>query len=111
MSEEKKMSAENPDLVSEVLSDDDLEDIAGGADASKKTFRKVGGLKSGYLAIRTEPCYDYGNEKRGHELYNGDLVQVLRSSKTGYDGRPYTYVKSLKDDCQGYVNSNFLKRI
>lgn len=40
MSEEKKMSAENPDLVSEVLSDDDLEDIAGGADASKRHSEK-----------------------------------------------------------------------
>ena len=111
MSEELKMSAENPDLVSEVLDDDDLEEIAGGADASHKTFRKVAGLKKGYLALRTHKCYDYKNEIRGHELYNGDLVQVLRPSKTGYDGRPYTYVKSLKDDCQGYVNSNFLKRI
>ena len=111
MSEEMKMSAENPDLVSEALSDDSLEDISGGAGATKKTFRKVAGLKSGYLAIRSEPCYDYKNEKRGHELYNGDVVQVLRASKTGTDGRPYTYVKSLKDDCKGYVNSNFLRKI
>lgn len=111
MSEEMKLSAENPDLVSEALSDDDLEDIAGGAGSSKKIFKKVAGLKSGYLAIRSEKCYDYKNEKRGHELYNGDLVQVLKPSSTGSDGRPYTYIRSLKDDCKGYANSNFLKKI
>lgn len=116
MSEEMKMSAENPDLMSDALSsdalsDDELEDIAGGAGSSSKVFRKVAGLKKGYLALRTAKCYDYKNEIRGHELYNGDLVQVLKKSSTGSDGRPYTYVRSLKDDHKGYVNSNFLKKV
>ena len=61
--------------------------------------------------MSVERCDDHGDGRSVNEHYNGDMVQVLRPSKTGYDGRPYTYVKSLKDDCQGYVNSNFLKRI
>ncbi len=107
MSEEMKMD-ETLDMVE--MDDESLEDISGGKSGSHHGKRKVGGLKKGYLAMRTAKCYDYKNEMRGHELYNGDKVKIVKSSEKGTDGRYYTRVRSEKDGAVGWVNSAYLKR-
>lgn len=108
MSDENKMDA----MMSEsAISDDALEDISGGAGSSDGDWRIVAGLETGYLAMRKEPTYDYKNEIRGCELYNGDLVKLLRKPVTGKDGRKYVYVHSRRHKRDGYVNAKFLQKL
>ena len=90
------------------LEDQELEQAAGGAGYYSDGWRIVTGLQSGYLALRTAPGYDYSNELRGHELYNGDSVKIEGPTTVASDGRPYTYVYSPKTDRWGYVNANYL---
>ena len=108
MSDEKMM--DDMALSESALSDDSLEDIAGGRGGDVGDIRVVYGLKTGYLAMGTARCYDYKNEMRGHELYNGDKVKIIEKSTKGTDGRYYTKVKSKKDGNKGWVNSSFLKK-
>jgi hypothetical protein len=87
---------------------EELENAAGGA-AFPGNWKTVAGLQKGYLAIRTAPTYDYGNEMRGYELYNGDAVQVLDTPVMGSDGKVYVRVYSPKSGVTGFVNANFLR--
>ena len=87
---------------------EELENAAGGA-TFPGNWKTVAGLQKGYLAIRTSPTYDYGNEMRGYELYNGDAVQVLDTPVMGSDGKVYVRVYSPKSGVTGYVNANFLR--
>ena len=52
------------------LTNSDLEKVSGGNDGLIK--RTVTGLKSGFLAIRSDACYDVKNELGA--LYNNDIV-------------------------------------
>ena len=61
-------------------------------------IRTVHGLQSGWLALRSEPRYDYRNEIG--QLYNGDF------DKTEYTG--YTWVYSKRLNMSGWVNSRFI---
>ena len=45
------------------MNDQELESVAGGFAAG--TWVTVSGLRTGYLALRTNPTYDYANEIRG----------------------------------------------
>ena len=94
MSDEKMM--DDMALSESALSDDSLEDIAGGRGGDVGDIRVVYGLKTGYLAMRTARCYDYKNEMRGHELYNGDKVKIIEKSTKGTDGRYYTKVSQVQ---------------
>ncbi len=85
-----------------------LEEVAGGNAVGYGYWYTVSGLQTGYLAMRTAPTYDYSNEIRGSELYNGDRVQLTGGFVNGYDGRTYAMVFSPKTGTSGYVNSSFL---
>ena len=75
-------------------------------------IRTVHGLQSGWLALRSEPRYDYRNEIG--QLYNGDQVQIIGNDaitehdfdKTEYTG--YTWVYSKRLNMSGWVNSRFI---
>ena len=84
----------------------ELEQAAGGI--GPNGWATVCGLKSGWLAMRTAPTYDYNNEMRGNELYNGDQVQITGSYVQGYDGRTYVWVYSPKTNASGYVNAAYI---
>ena len=73
------------------------------AEASCNTYRV--NVVTGYLALRTDPSYNSGNEIG--ELYSGDLVEVL--DYTGATG--YWYVYSPKYDDFGYVNNDYLDSV
>ena len=82
--------------------------VAGGVGYYSDGWRVVCGIQSGYLALRTQPGYDYNNEIRGCELYNGNTVKIEGSTVIASDGNPYVYVYSPKSDRFGYVNANYL---
>ncbi len=87
----------------------EVENVTGGAGGyNANGYRTVCGLKTGWLALRTAPTYDYANEKRGYELYNGDQVILLGAPVAGSDGRTYVWVQAVKSGAQGYVNAAFL---
>ena len=107
------------------VNDIELEAVAGGKDriadgvvsglhltshgsSSKKT---VSGLTSGWLALRSAPCYDASNEIG--QLYNGDKVEVIGDTVTAYNDfhgtATYIKVHSHKLHKDGYVNAAFLK--
>ena len=69
-------------------------------------FNTVANLKSGWLALRTEPYYNAANEI-GH-LFNGDCVQILSGPIAGKDGHTYIVVYSPKLGMQGYVNAAYV---
>lgn len=57
-------------------------------------------VETGYLALRSGPAYDSGNELE--PLYTGDLFYVMDDSDSTY---AYGYSESGK---MGYVNKNYL---
>ena len=91
------------------MNDQELENVAGGFGNQNGSWRVVAGLQSGWLAMRTTPTYDYSNEMRGNELYNGDRVQILSAPVVGSDNRTYIMVYSPKTGARGYVNASFLR--
>ncbi len=90
------------------INDMEVENVSGGNGYNSSGYRTVCRLETGYLAMRTAPTYDYSNEIRGAELYNGDQVLVLGAPVVGSDGRTYIYVQSVKSGVQGYVNNYYL---
>ena len=86
----------------------EVESVNGGNGYNADGYRTVTGLQTGWLAIRTAPTYDYANEIRGSELYNGDQVILLGAPVVGSDGRTYVFVQACKNGTQGYVNAAFL---
>ena len=95
----------------EKLNEENLEEAAGGKHhyhTYSTNERHVANLQSGYLAMRTEPNYDYNNEIRGCELYNGYTVYIEGDYVRGYDGRTYVWVYSPKHGRYGYVNASYL---
>ena len=91
----------------EKLNDQTLEDIAGGV--TQSGWATVAGLQTGYLALRTRPVYDYNNEIRGSESYNGDSLQITGGYCTGTDGRSYVWVFNPRSGMSGWANSSFLR--
>ena len=87
----------------------EVESVNGGNGYNADGYRTVTGLQTGWLAIRTAPTYDYANEIRGSELYNGDQVILMGAPVIGSDGRTYVFVQSCKNGTQGYVNAAFLR--
>ena len=90
------------------INDVEVENVSGGNGYNSNGYRTVCKLETGYLAIRTAPNYDYTNEIRGAELYNGDQVMLLGAPVVGSDGRTYVFVQAVKNGVQGYVNAAFL---
>ena len=86
--------------------DQELEQVAGGVD--RYGWATVYGLKTGYLALRTAPGYDYNNEIRGSESYNGDRLQITGSYVAGFDGRTYVWVFNPRSGRSGWTNAAFL---
>lgn len=92
------------------LTNEELRSVVGGNDGF--TTRTVKGLKSGYLALRSDTCYDDKNII-GH-LYNGDYVY---STERYCDGYVWVYAECRKDTVypmpafsgNGWVNAGFLK--
>ena len=72
------------------------------------SWKRVAGIKVGYLAIRTAPAYNDSNIIG--QLYNDDMVQIVGDGvATGNSYDPfYAYVYSPRLDLKGFVNSNFL---
>ena len=90
------------------INEEELNEVNGGNATGNIYRRKVAHIQSGYLALRSQPNYDYANEKRGNELYNGDYVFIEGSRTIGRDGNPYVWVYSPKTNESGYVNANYL---
>ncbi len=90
------------------INEEELAGVSGGNATGNIYRRKVANLKTGYLALRTQPNYDHGNEQRGHELFNGDYVFIEGGNTVGRDGNPYVWVYSPKTNGRGYVNANYL---
>ena len=90
------------------INDMEAENVAGGAGYNANGYRTVCRLEKGYLAIRTVPTYDYANEIRGAELYNGDQVILMGAPVVGSDGRTYVYIQAVKNGVQGYVKAGYL---
>ena len=98
------------------MSSKELTQVVGGEDGKsglcEGPVRRVHGLESGWLALRSEPCYDYHNEIG--QLYNGDVVQIMGNDAITYndfDKTPttaYTWVYSKRLDKSGWVNSRFI---
>ncbi len=91
----------------EKLDNQQLEEIAGGA-FTPGGMVTVCGLQTGYLALRTTPCYDYNNEIHGSESYNGQTLQVTGGYTFGSDGKTYVWVYNPRSGRSGYVNAAFL---
>ena len=81
-----------------------MEQVAGAKRVSRHLERRaVSGLKTGWLALRTDAAYDPKNEIG--QLYNGEEVQVYYDcTRNGY-----TWVYFPKLNKSGWVNSNFVK--
>ncbi|MDO5475743.1 MAG: hypothetical protein Q4F43_01355 [Eubacteriales bacterium] len=95
------------------VSAEELEGITGGVNGKvgldmNGPWKEVSGLKTGWLALRTDPVYDFKNEIG--QLYNGDKVQIIgNGSGQSSDGRSYIWVYSKRLDKSGWVNDSFLK--
>ena len=88
------------------LEDAVVENAAGGNDGCNGCYSTVCGLKTGYLAMRTQPYYSEANEIGC--LYNGDCVQIVSGIIGGKDGHNYVVVYSPKLGKQGYVNAAYV---
>ena len=90
----------------EKMNDQKLEEAAGGYGVG--SWVTVGGLQTGYLALRTAPNYDYANEIRGSESYNGQVLQITGGYTVGPDGRTYVWVSNPRSGMSGWTNVQFL---
>lgn len=88
-------------------SEQELEGVAGGLNMNG--WATVCNLKTGYLALRTKPGYDYANEIRGSESFNGDTLQITGGYAVGPDGKTYVYVFNPRSNRSGWVNAAFLR--
>ena len=90
----------------EKLENGELEKVAGGSGG--EIWVTVRGLETGYLALRTKPVYDYNNEIRGSESYNGQKLQFIGNMTTGADGKQYVRVCNPRTGKIGWVNAAFI---
>ena len=89
------------------INDQELEEVAGGV--TRDGWAIVSGLQTGYLALRSRAGYDYANEIRGSESYNGDSLQITGGSTVGPDGKTYVWVYNPRSQQSGWVNASFLR--
>ena len=99
------------------MNNEELTQVTGGVEGMvglyDGEYMEVQGLESGWLALRSEPCYDYKNEIG--QLFNGDRVKLCGNDamaehdfdKTEYTG--YTWVYSPRLNKSGWVNKRFLR--
>ena len=94
----------------EKMNDQKMESVAGGNYGSSGNGRwvTVRGLETGYLALRTAPTYDYNNEIRGSESYNGQMLEITGGYTQGSDGKLYVYVRNPRSGMSGWTNAAFL---
>ena len=92
----------------EKKSDLELEVVAGGVFQADQ-WVTVTGLRAGFLALRTQPCYDYNNEIKGSESYNGDLLRITGGYTVGSDGKTYVWVYNPRSGRSGWTNAHYLK--
>ena len=85
----------------EKMNEQELENVAGGF--STGTWVTVSGLQTGYLALRTAPNYDYANEIRGSESYNGQILQITGGYSAGPDGRRHGRAFSPRSGLSGRI--------
>ena len=98
------------------MSSKELTQVVGGEDGKsglcEGPVRRVHGLESGWLALRSEPRYDYRNEIG--QLYNDDEVQIIGNdaiTEHDFDKAEYTvctWVYSKRLNKSGWVNSRFI---
>ncbi len=91
---------------SKKMNDQELESVAGGF--AEGAWVTVSGLRTGYLALRTNPTYDYANEIRGAESYNGQVLQITGGYTVGSDGRTYVWVYNPRAGMSGWTNAQYL---
>ena len=93
------------------MNEQEAANVAGGVEGYNygNGWRTVKNLQGGYLALRTAPCYDYNNEIRGSESYNGQQLQITGSYVQGTDGRTYVWVYNPRSGMSGYVNASYLR--
>lgn len=89
------------------LQDSELEQVSGGID--KDGWATVTGLHKGFLALRTEAGYDYDNEIKGSESYNGDRLQIVGGTKVGFDGETYVWVYNPRTGKTGWANARYIR--
>jgi hypothetical protein len=89
------------------MNEQELETVAGGY-GGNGSWVTVRGLQTGYLALRTAPNYDYANEIRGSESYNGQPLQITGGYSYGPDGRTYVWVYNPRSGMSGWTNAAFL---
>ena len=89
------------------INDSELEQVAGGNRSDG--WVTVTGLHKGFLALRTEPVYDYNNEIRGSESYNGDKLQIVGGTTVGTDGETYVWVYNPRTGKIGWTNLRYLR--
>ena len=87
--------------------DAELEKVAGGID--KDGWATVTGLHKGFLALRTQAGYDYYNEIKGSESYNGDRLKICGGCTTGFDGETYVWVYNPRTEKYGWTNARYLR--
>ena len=92
----------------EKKSDLELEDVVGGV-FTVDQWVTVTGLRAGFLALRTQPGYDYNNEIKGSESYNGDLLQITGGYAVGFDGKTYVWVYNPRSGRSGWTNAHYLR--
>jgi len=90
----------------EKMNEKELDKVAGGYGEGR--WVQVAGLQTGYLAMRTRPCYDYNNEIRGSESYNGQMLQITGGFTPGSDGRTYAWVYNPRTGASGWANAQYL---
>ena len=98
------------------MNTEELTQAVGGIDGKvgldEGPMRTVHGLKTGWLALRSDACYDAKNEIG--QLYNGDSVQIMGNAAivdNDFDQAPvtsYTWVYSDRLKKSGWVNSRFI---
>ncbi len=89
------------------LQDAELEQVSGGY--SRDGWVTVTGLHKGFLALRTQAGYDYNNEIKGSESYNGDKLKITGGSTVGFDGETYIWVYNPRTGKSGWTNARYLR--
>ena len=91
------------------MGEQELETVAGGNyGGGNGSWVTVRGLQTGYLALRTTPTYDFSNEIRGSESYNGQPLQITGGYAYGSDGKTYVWVYNPRSGRSGWTNAAYL---
>ena len=97
---------ENKNVELNVLTEKELNEITGGIDGKsglwEGPWKTVCNLQTGWLAIRTAPCYDASNEIG--QLYNGDSVQITGNGTNN----GYIWVWAPRINKSGWVNESYI---